>query len=150
MYYNIYQRPFARAELIGGGCCKELRGRVSFYDGGDGVLVSARVINLPAENSFLGFHLHEGGECSGNSADEFSAAGGHYNPNHLSHPSHSGDFPPLLNCSGYACLEFFTNRLLPSEIIGKTVIIHSGRDDFTTQPSGDSGRKIACAVVKRI
>lgn len=150
MYYNIYQRPFARAELAGGSCCKGLRGWVSFYDGGGGVLVSARVMNLPDEDSFLGFHLHAGGECSGNNFDEFAAAGEHYNPKLITHPNHSGDFPPLLNCSGYAFLEFFTNRLIPNEIIGKTIVIHSGRDDFTTQPSGDSGKKIACGVVKKI
>lgn len=55
MYYNIYQRPFARAELAGGSCCKGLRGWVSFYDGGGGVLVSARVMNLPDGDSFWGF-----------------------------------------------------------------------------------------------
>ena len=42
-----------------------------------------------------------------------------------------------------------TNRFTPSEIIGKSVIIHDGYDDFTTQPSGNSGARIACGVIKK-
>ena len=43
---------------------------------------------------------------------------------------------------------FYTNRFVPEEIIGHTVVIHDMADDFRTQPAGDSGSKIACAEIK--
>ena len=45
-------------------------------------------------------------------------------------------------------MSFFTNRFSISEIIGKTIIIHSGVDDFSSQPSGNSGQKIACGIIQ--
>lgn len=155
MYYNVYQRPFARADLIGNSENKTLKGRVTFYDGGGGVVVSVKIINLPYTESecggtFLGFHLHEGKECAGDGNDELAKAGMHYNPENCIHISHAGDFPSLINNHGYAHQEFFTDRLRAEEVIGKTVIVHSNFDDFSTQPSGGSGSKIACGVVKRL
>ena len=155
MYYNVYQRPCARAVLHGDSTNPELRGRVTFYDGGNGVIVNIKVNKLPFTESvcngtFLGFHLHEGKSCTGNKDNEFADSGMHYNPENCIHISHAGDFPPLINCGGYAYCEFFTNRFTLEEIIGRTVIIHSNFDDFTTQPSGNSGKKIACGVVERL
>lgn len=43
-----------------------------------------------------------------------------------------------------------TNRFRAAEAIGRTVVIHSRRDDFTSQPAGDSGRKIACGVIRPV
>ena len=60
---------------------------------------------------------------------------------------HTGDLPPLLNNNGYAYLSFYDNRFRLKEILGKSIIIHSRRDDFTSQPAGDSGEKIGCGVI---
>ncbi len=87
--------------------------------------------------------------CSGDSNDQFSGAMAHYNPCDCKHPHHAGDMPPLFENDGYAFNVFLTDRFEINEIIGRTVIIHSNPDDFTTQPSGDSGTKIACGVIKR-
>jgi Cu-Zn family superoxide dismutase len=57
--------------------------------------------------------------------------------------------PPLFGNQGYAFLMFLTDRFTAREIIGKTVIIHDKPDDFTTQPAGNSGNKIACGVIQR-
>ena len=57
--------------------------------------------------------------------------------------------PPLFSNKGYAFMIFLTDRFKVDEIIGKTVIIHSMPDDFKTQPSGDSGMKIACGVIEK-
>lgn len=46
-------------------------------------------------------------------------------------------------------MAFTTDRFSVEEIVGKTIIIHSNVDDFTTQPGGNSGEKIACGVIKR-
>lgn len=65
------------------------------------------------------------------------------------HPKHAGDLPPLLECKGQAYLSVKTDRFTVDEIIGRTVIIHSDSDDFSTQPTGNAGRKIACGVIRR-
>ena len=63
------------------------------------------------------------------------------------HPEHAGDFPPLLSCGGAAWMAVYTNRFYPEEVIGRTVIIHGGVDDFHTQPLGNSGEMIACGQI---
>ncbi|MCX7614928.1 MAG: superoxide dismutase family protein, partial [Clostridiales bacterium] len=65
------------------------------------------------------------------------------------HPGHAGDLPPLFGNYGHAFMAVFTGRVSVSEIIGRTVIIHASPDDFTTQPSGNSGKKIACGQIYR-
>lgn len=56
--------------------------------------------------------------------------------------------PPLFENNGYAYLSFLTNRFHIKDIIGKTVIIHDMPDDFRTDPSGNSGNKIACGIIQ--
>ena len=56
--------------------------------------------------------------------------------------------PPLFANAGYAFLVFYTDRFTVPEVVGRTVVIHDMPDDFTTQPAGNSGKKIACGVVK--
>lgn len=58
-----------------------------------------------------------------------------------------GDLPPLLSNRGYAWTAFYDTRFGISDIVGRSLIIHENRDDFTTQPAGDSGKKIACGVI---
>ena len=65
------------------------------------------------------------------------------------HPNHAGDLPPLFGNNGFALSLFLTNRFTVDEVIGRTIIIHDHPDDFTTQPSGNSGTKIACGVIRR-
>lgn len=72
----------------------------------------------------------------------------HYNPDNCQHLYHAGDMPPLFGVDGSAVLLFLTNRFSVEEIIGRTVIIHARPDDFMTQPSGNSGEKIACGVIR--
>ena len=62
---------------------------------------------------------------------------------------HAGDMPPLFGTDRFAFSAFLTDRFSAEEGIGKTVIIHDSPDDFTTQPSGNSGVKIACGVIRR-
>ena len=93
---------------------------------------------------FFGFHIHENGDCS----DNFANTGSHYNPQNQIHPNHAGDLPSLLSNRGYAWTVFFDSYLTIPEIIGKSVVVHKLADDFSTQPSGNSGTKIACGVIQ--
>lgn len=150
------QRPQAAAILRGSSAYPGLRGGIGFYQAQGGVFVVAEVQGLPAgkqlpcQRPIFALHMHSGGSCSGNAEDPFANAGAHYNPGDCPHPEHSGDFPPLFGNNGYAFSAFFTDRFSIAEIIGKTVIIHAGPDDFTTQPAGNAGAKIACGVITTI
>ena len=62
--------------------------------------------------------------------------------------TYTGDLPPLLSNHGYAWMAFYDARFTVADIIGRSLIIHENRDDFTTQPAGDSGTKIACGVIE--
>lgn len=133
----------AAAWIAGEG---RIRGIVKFYAIPGGTLVVAEIVGLPEnETGFFSFHIHEGGDCGGK---EFSDTGGHFNPGGQAHPKHAGDLPPLLARNGRACLAVETGRFSPGEVVGRTVVIHHDADDFHTQPSGNSGRKIACGVIR--
>ena len=139
--------PAAVAKLSGGKENPCIRGTVKFYQRPSGVLVVAEVSGLPGNSTgFHGFHIHEGAACGGK---EFADSGSHFNPTKTSHPMHAGDLPPLLARNGRAYLAVLTDRFSISDIIGRTVIVHSDPDDFHTQPSGNSGKKIACGVICR-
>ena len=144
--YTTYPEVIAR---IGGGPENpELDGTVRFYPKNGSVLVVAEILGLPQDEGtgFFALHIHEGEACSG---ENFSSTGGHYNPADVSHPHHAGDLPPLLRCGNRAYLVVETDRFRVEEVIGRTVVIHSGADDFRSQPAGNAGTKIACGVIRR-
>lgn len=148
----LKKAPDARAAMTGGPEYPKLQGTVSFYQTSNGVLLAAQIHGLPVgpgpcPADVFGFHIHEGTACSGTREDPFADAGGHFNPHGCPHPAHAGDLPPLFGNQGYAFLAFFTDRFSVNEVIGRTVIIHAHPDDFTTQPSGNSGAKIACGRI---
>lgn len=146
-------RPSAEAYIYGSGAYPSVRGMIRFYKSRRGTLVAVQVRGLPkgeepCGEKIFGLHIHEGTVCGGNGQDPFAAAGGHYNPGSCPHPEHAGDMPPLFgDKEGYAMMIFYTDRFQPEEVIGRTVIIHHMPDDFRTQPSGDSGTKIACGEI---
>lgn len=142
----------AIANIKGSNVYPNLHGRVIFKQEDYGVMVTAEIYGLPISTqkcatNIFGFHIHEGGSCTGNQTDPFLNVGGHYNPNNCNHPAHAGDLPPLFGNDGYAYLSVLTNRFTLNEIIGKTIIIHDKPDDFTTQPAGNAGNKIACGEI---
>lgn len=142
-------QPQAVARIKGNANHPLLQGTVKFYAVPPyGTLIEAEIFHLPNDASehgsaFFGFHIHEQGDCS----DAFQNTGNHYNPSGDIHPLHAGDLPPLLSNQGYAWTAFYTTRITVSEILDRSIVIHQMPDDFTTQPSGDSGEKIACGVI---
>ncbi|MEG1560688.1 MAG: superoxide dismutase family protein [Clostridia bacterium] len=144
--------PNAIALIKGDAAHSNLKGEVCFYQDCMGVLVVSELWNLPFDpskcaNNIYAFHIHETGNCIDMMDSTFKKAGGHYNPGGCAHPAHSGDMPPLFANHGYSWQAFYTERFSVKEIIGRAVIIHERRDDFTTQPSGDSGARIGCGVI---
>ena len=142
--------PGAIAWVNGNEQYPDLNGAVKFYHTTyGGVLVEAEIfglpnINRPGSSNFYAMHIHDSGDCS----DHFSHTGLHYNPGDMPHPDHAGDMPPLLGNQGYAFSVFYDKRYTLQEIIGRSVIIHAKPDDFTSQPSGNSGDKIACGTIE--
>lgn len=104
-----------------------------------------------------GFHVHEKGDCS--SGDGMST-GGHFNPEGAPHgrhgagPHHVGDMPSLrANANGVARFDFTSTSIRlgkgPHSVVGRGLIVHRDPDDYTTQPTGNAGPRLACAVITR-
>jgi Cu-Zn family superoxide dismutase len=147
--------PNATAVIKGSEEYSGIHGTVKFYQESSGVLVVADILGLPAptencKSQIFAFHIHGGSDCSGNPEDPFANAGSHYDPDGCPHPYHAGDMPPLFVADGRAFLAFLTDRFNIGDILGKTVIIHDRPDDFTTQPSGNAGTKIACGIISKV
>lgn len=144
------------AEVLGGTLYPEIHGFVHFKEVEDGTEVYVNVSGLPPfsrDNDLkvgpFGFHIHDGESCEkGTTENPFPKSGNHYNPDNQPHGNHAGDFPVLFSNNGVSKMCFFTDRFKPCDIIEKTVIIHESPDDYVTQPSGGSGRKIACGIIK--
>ena len=132
-------------------------GTVTFVQSGEVVKVSGSITGLKpgAEH---GFHIHEKGDCS--SGDGLSA-GGHFNPAQQAHGKfgdskahHLGDLPSLdTDTQGVATIDFVSKNLTldrgSNGILGRSLIVHNDPDDYTTQPTGNSGARLACAVIER-
>lgn len=135
----------------------DFTGTVTFAQDGDGVRVLAELagVNTPGKH---GFHLHETGECShGTDGKHFTSAGGHFNPTGAEHacpptdPRHAGDLGNIeVGANGAGRMELVTTGISLSgsnSIVGKALLLHAGEDDCKTQPTGNSGDRIACGVV---
>ena len=145
-------QPRAIAAVRGSNAYPGLFGEVRFYQTAYGTLVAAEFFGLPLGTSsctspVFGFHIHSGTQCTGTFTDPFADALTHYNPYNCAHPYHAGDLPPIFGANGYGFTTFVTTRFSASELIGRTVILHSMPDDFTTQPAGNAGAKIACGTI---
>lgn len=143
----------AKAIIRGGNGFPEINGIVHFKETQNGVILTAKIQGLPQSNNnctgrFFGFHIHEGTSCTGNLSDEFADSKTHFNPQNCPHPFHAGDLPPLIENNGYAYMNVLVSKFKIKDIIGKVIIIHDLPDDFTTQPSGNSGTKIACGKIE--
>ncbi|MCM1307611.1 MAG: superoxide dismutase family protein [Butyrivibrio sp.] len=153
---SVFRRnPNAVACVYGSEKYPSLSGTVMFYQLCGKTAVCAEITGLPTDTSdcagpIFAFHIHDGGECTGNASDYFADSGMHYNPHNCPHPYHAGDLPPLFAVGDTAFSLFTTDRFTVSEILGKAVIIHDSPDDFTSQPSGGAGEKIACGIIRPV
>ncbi|MFZ7104309.1 MAG: superoxide dismutase family protein [Peptococcaceae bacterium] len=148
----------ACADIRGGPLAPQIRGTVILQDVYGGTMVYVNISGLPpyqkASNGNNpigphGFHIHAKGTCAvGDTDNPFQAAEGHWNPYHQPHGNHAGDFPVLFSNNGVAYMSFFTNKFKVQDALGKSLIIHQNPDDYRTQPAGDSGKRLACGIIR--
>ncbi len=128
-------------------------GTVTFSREDDGVAVHAKLTGLEP-GSTHGMHIHEGDSCT---PPDFASAGGHFAPDANDHgergmQSHAGDLGNVMaNTDGVAQLHIETDDIALSgddSIVVRTVVLHEGRDDLESQPSGDAGPRLACGTIR--
>jgi Cu-Zn family superoxide dismutase len=131
-------------------------GSVALSTSSEGVHITGTVQGLKP-NAEFGFHVHEKGDCS---APDGSSAGGHFNPTQAEHGNptsgthhHAGDMLNLKsNGEGVAQVDTTAAGTTmhgnpATDIMGKALVVHEGPDDYTTQPAGNSGKRVACGVI---
>lgn len=132
-------------------------GTAQLLSNGDGVTLAVAVTGMAP--GAKGFHLHTAGRCEG---PDFTSAGGHLNPAGREHGSlnprgkHLGDMPNLdVGAARTAAAEVDltgTRDTLLADIFdgdGTAVIVHANADDYTSDPAGNAGARIACGVLRR-
>lgn len=127
-------------------------GWISFEPMADHVHVKAEVKGLtPGKH---GIHVHEKGDCG---SGDGKSAGGHFNPAGAPHAGpdaqkrHAGDLGNLeadqAGVATYDRMDMVLRLSGADSILGRAVIVHAGEDDFTTQPTGAAGARVACGVI---
>lgn len=147
----------AVAYVRGGSLYPAIKGTVRFKNTAGGCEVYVNISGLPNYSPAaadkpqigpFGFHIHQAAcDGAGTAANPFPSTGAHWNPTNQPHGNHAGDFPVLFSNNGTAIMNFFTNKFKVRDIINRSVVIHESPDDYRTQPSGNSGRKIACGTI---
>jgi superoxide dismutase, Cu-Zn family len=147
------QKPDALAEL-GPASGSQVAGVVTFTRlAAGGVHIEGDITGLtPGEH---GFHVHEVGDCS---APDATSAKGHFNPGGKPHGGqdgehHAGDMINLTAdadgkahyAADFSALEIGSGE---GNIIGRAVVVHAAADDYKTQPAGNSGKRVACGMIK--
>ncbi|HRP73063.1 MAG TPA: superoxide dismutase family protein [Luteimonas sp.] len=129
-------------------------GAITFELVDGGIRATGEVTGLsPGDH---GFHVHEHGDCS---APDGTSAGGHFNPGTSNHGRvghgvhHGGDSDNIFaNDAGVATVDSLLQGVTlgdgaATDIVGKAVIVHADPDDYTTQPTGNAGARLACGVI---
>ncbi len=131
-------------------------GRLVLVPMGDGLHLRGEVGGL-VPGSRHGFHIHEKGDCS---AADASSAGGHFNPTGQPHgragqgAHHAGDADNLVaDAKGVARVDAHLGGLslgngAANDVAGRAVIVHAAADDYSSQPAGNAGARVACGVIQ--
>ncbi|WP_350559506.1 superoxide dismutase family protein [Psychrobacter sp. CAL346-MNA-CIBAN-0220] len=120
-----------------------------------GVQVYGKLMNM-VPGATVALHIHETGSCD----DMGKAAGGHFNPDNKPHSNpddmngHAGDLPNLTaNDNGVATINYVNKKISAAQagkysVNRRAFIVHAGADDYTSQPAGASGDRIACGIIE--
>jgi Cu-Zn family superoxide dismutase len=148
----------ANADLSGTKSDTVLTGRSEFINK-DNMVELVLTLDVPKKaNSTVAVHFHEHGDCG----DAGKEAHGHWNPTNEDHGQwdsskyHSGDIGNIkLDKDGKATFTVKTDRWTiggpeKTNILNRAIIVHSGVDDYTTQPTGNSGSRIGCGIINKL
>ena len=133
----------------------QAHGSVKFTQVGSGVRVEGEIAALAP--GMHGIHIHEKGDCS---APDATSAGAHFNPAGKKHGApnaaehHAGDLGNLTaNEYGKATLNITVEGMTvdtgQNGVVGRGLIVHADADDLKTDPTGNSGGRIACGVIEK-
>lgn len=134
------------------------RGKATFSRDGKGQLVL--VVEMEGLSpGARAVHLHAKGDCS---APDGSSAGDHWNPTRSQHGKwdapagyHLGDVGNInVAPDGTGTISLTTTKWTAgtgaaNDVVGKSIVVHSGTDDFESQPAGNSGPRVGCGVIIR-
>lgn len=132
------------------------KGEVYFSEENGMVKMEAKIMGLKPGTHAI--HIHEKADCS---AEDATSSGGHWNPTHAKHGKwgdaegyHKGDIGNFeVGEDGIGKISMQTDEWCigcgdeNKDILGKAVIVHDGKDDFTTQPTGDAGGRVSCGGI---
>ena len=130
-------------------------GTATFAEDGGQIRLHIEIDNAPPGSH--AFHIHDIGDCS---APDGTSAGGHWNPTAVDHgrwlmdAHHLGDVGNMKIGDDGGAAFFLTTDLWSmgsgeaNDVVGKSVILHDGSDDFVSQPTGAAGGRIACGVIE--
>lgn len=133
----------------------QVSGTLTFAPTDQGVHITGNIAGLKPDSTH-GFHIHANGNCQ---APDASSAGGHFNPLQKPHghpgssPHHAGDIPnQQANADGVATVDVVVPGIelgtgSDTDVLGRALIVHAQPDDYTSQPSGAAGPRIACGVI---
>lgn len=154
---SLRGKPTATAEFLNGK--NEKIGTASLYQSSNGVKIYVEVSNLPPGTH--AFHIHEFGECHG---PDFKSSKGHFNPMNKKHGKNNPDGPHAGDLENFevgkdgkasftrtanmvTLEEGFANSLFREG--GTCLMIHEKADDYSTDPTGNAGNRLACAKIEK-
>lgn len=130
-------------------------GRLTIMPEAGGVHLKGEIGGLKPGGTHA-IHIHEKGDCS---AADASSAGGHFNPASAMHgrvntaSHHAGDMDNIVaDAKGVAQVDAHARGPVlgggaPNDALGRAVVVHAAADDYTSQPAGDAGARVACGVI---
>lgn len=147
----------AIATLSGTKSDTTVNGTLQFDKDGDKTKMHLQITVPTKANQTVAVHIHDHGDCG----DMGKSAMGHWNPTGENHGKwgsasfHSGDIGNIqLDANGSGSMDLETDRWsiggdARTNILDKSIIVHSGVDDYTSQPTGNSGERIGCGVITK-
>lgn len=147
------RRTVTAVAVISGNTPDGITGVVRFVRLKKGVRVTGEIYGLtPGKH---GFHIHEKGLCD---RPDFKSAGPHFNPSSDKHGSmhseqrHAGDFGNIIaddyGVAKFSFIDYSISLKGKNSIVDRSVMIHEKEDDLKTDPSGNSGNRIGCGIIK--
>lgn len=150
-------RTTAKVSLVS-AAGSSVKGDLTLTNEGTAVSIRGLITGL-APGKEHGFHVHDIGQCT---PPDFESAGEHFNPTKDPHGGprsstrHLGDIQNAkADENGQAAVNVSLKGVTlvdkdgaPNEILGKALVVHAMPDDYKTQPSGGSGARIACGVIR--